>query len=310
MRPVESNWYRDFLYNLTNTKIRYDKNISQSTSGKKLTHLSDNPSDMAYVLSLRSKIAQIDQFNDNIETGLGFVKVAESALNSVQNTMYSVVTLAEQGASDTNDAQARSILADRIDKMRDEIMGYANTEVMGKFVFGGSTTNSQPYTKGADFLTAGITTPGTVTYSGNNENIDIQADFSVTVATNIPGSQVFGTNAAPQPPYDIFQRLSDLVLHLRQNDTAAIGNDISNMHQLNDQIGDAMGNYGNKTAQLNQVKGMLKSFKSSLTAKMSSLEDADMAETISNLSREEVALQAALQSGARIQRYSLMNYLG
>ncbi len=310
MRPVESNWYRDFLYNLTNTKTRYDKNISQSTSGKKLTHLSDNPSDMAYVLSLRSKISQINQFNDNIESGFGFLKTAESALNSVQNTMYSVVTLAEQGASDTNDAQARSVLADRINAIRDEIMGYANTEVMGKFVFGGSTTNTQPYTKGADFLTGGITTPGTITYNGNNEDIEIQADFSVTVASNIPGSQVFGDNGAAQPPYDIFQRLSDLVLHLRQNDTAAIGNDISNMNQLLNQIGDGLSNYGNKTSQLTQIQGLLKSFKTSLTAKMSSLEDADMAETISNLSREEIALQAALQSGARIQRYSLMNYLG
>jgi flagellar hook-associated protein 3 FlgL len=311
MRPVESNWYRDFIYNLTNTKNRYDNAISESTSGKKLNHLSDNPSDMSYVLSLRSKLNQIDQYDKNIESGLGFLNTADSALNTSQNLMYSIVSLAEQGASDGTDAEARRILADRVDEMRNELMNYANTEVMGKFVFAGSATDTQPYTKAADTVVGGITIPGVITYNGNNEDIDIQADFSVTVTTNTPGSQIFGdSTVAVPPPYDVFQRLSDLVVALRQNNTTAIGNEISNMSELINQFGEAMGAYGNRSAHLTEIKGMLKSFSSSLEAKMSSLEDANMAESISNLSREEVGLQAVLQAGARIQRYSLMNYLG
>jgi flagellar hook-associated protein 3 FlgL len=310
MRPVESNWYRDFMFNLNNTKGRYDTALSQTTSGKKLAHLSDNPSDMSYVLSLRSKIDQIDQFNKNIESGTGFLKTAESALNSTQNVMYSIVSLAEQGASETTDPEARRILANRIDNMRDEIMNYANTEVMGKFVFAGSATDTQPYTKAADTVVGGITIPGVITYNGNNEEIDIQADFSVTVPTNIPGSQVFGANGAAQPPYDVFQRLSNLVVALRQDNTTAIGSEISNMKELINQLGNSMGSYGNTSAQLTEIKGMLKTFTTSLKAKMSSLEDANMAEAISNLTREQTALQVTLQSGAKIQQFTLMNYIG
>jgi len=310
MRPVESNWYRNFMFNLTNTKWRYDEALSQSNSGKRLNNLSDDPSDMAYVLSLRSKIAQIDQFTENIDSGTGFIKTAESALSSVQNIMYSIVSIAEQGASDTNNAEARNILANRIDEMRDQILNYANTEVMGKYVFAGSATNVAPYTKAADTVVGGVTIPGVITYNGNNENIDIQADFSVTVTTNIPGSQVFGSNGAAQPPYDIFQRLSDLVVALRQDDTTAIGNSISNMNELINQFGDAMGTYGNQSSHLTDIKGMLKTFSASLKSKMSSLEDANMAEAISDLAREKTALQITLQSGAQIQQYTLMNYIG
>jgi flagellar hook-associated protein 3 FlgL len=311
MRTVEANWYRDFLYNLGLTKGRYDNDITQSTSGKRLNHLSDDPADMAYVLTLRSKIDQVDQFDKNINSGLAFLSSAESSLNAVQNVMYTVINLAEEGASETTDDEGRRLIADQIDQIRDEILNYANTEIMGKYIFAGSATDTPPYSKGADTLIApGVYRPGDVTYNGNTDLIEIQADFSVNVETNIPGSQVFGDSAAAQPPYDIFARLADLVVALRQDDTTAVSNEIGTMSEITNQLSEAVGTIGNRSSHLNQIKGLLTSFKTSIQAKMSSLEDADMAEVISNLSREEVALQATLQAGSRIQRFSLMNYLG
>lgn len=305
VRPVESNWYRDFISNLTRTKTRYDDAISQTTSGKKLNNLSDNPADMSYVLTLRNQIAQIDQFDKNINSAFGFLGASESALNKVQNLLANVVSLAEQGASESTGAEGRRLIAQSIDQIRDELLNYANTEIMGRYVFAGSATDTPPFIKAADTWDAVNNTwiPGVVTYQGNNDTIDIQADFSVTVATNVPGDQVFTTQ------YDLFGRLSTLIQALRTNDTATIGSQAGSMNELIDQISEAVGTIGNKTTHLSQIQGMLKSFKTSLQSRMSSLEDADMAEAISNLSREEVALQATLQTGARIQRFSLMNYL-
>lgn len=305
VRPVESNWYRDFISNLTRTKTRYDDAISQTTSGKKLNNLSDNPADMSYVLTLRNQIAQIDQFDKNINSAFGFLGASESALSKVQNLLANVVSLAEQGASESTGAEGRRLIAQSIDQIRDELLNYANTEIMGRYVFAGSATDTPPFIKAADTWDAVNNTwiPGVVTYRGNNDTIDIQADFSVTVATNLPGDQVFTTQ------YDLFGRLSTLIQALRTNDTATIGSQAGSMNELIDQISEAVGTIGNKTTHLSQIQGMLKSFKTSLQSRMSSLEDADMAEAISNLSREEVALQATLQTGARIQRFSLMNYL-
>lgn len=305
MRSVEATWYRDFLYNLGNTKGRFDDAITQATSGKKLNHLSDNPSDMAYVLTIRSKIGQIEQFERNIESGKMFLNSSESALNQVMNSLYTVVGLAEQGASEQNGPDERRTLSDRIDQIRDEIMNYANTEVNGKFVFAGAYTDTQPFTKAPDtVLPSGAVEPGDITYNGDSAAIDIQADFTITVQTNIPGDQVF-TGAT----VDIFDRLQDLIVALRENDTTAIANQTGNFNELIEQVANTMGTIGNRTNHLNQIEGLLKNFKTSLTDKMSTLEDADMAEAISNLGREEVGLQAILQVGARINRTSLMNFL-
>ena len=302
MRPVESVWYRNFLYNLQITKTRYDDAITRSTSGKKLNTLSDNPSDMAYVLTLRSKVDQINQFNKNIDTGINYLSSAETAINSTVNLIYRVISLAEQGASDTSQGQPREILAEEIDEIRNAILNYSNTQVMGKFMFSGSATDTEPFT-----LNAGT---GQIDYNGNDDEINIQADFSIQVATNIPGNQVFGGTGAPAGVVDIFQRLSDLRDHLNADDTVAIGNDISTMHEIVEQLNEALGQIGTRTAHLRQIKGMLRDFQNALKEKMSSLEDADMAKAISDLTKEEVGLQSTLQVAARINKISLMNYLG
>lgn len=309
MRPVEANWYRDFLWNLTNNKNRFDEAISQTTSGKKLNRLSDNPADMAYVLTLRSKIAQIDQFQDNIETGLGFIKHAESSLNAVETSLYTITSLTEQGASETTGLAERQILADRILEIKEEILNYANTQINGRYVFAGSAFDTQPFDYDPTDPAVGNRPQG-IQYYGNQDTVSIQADFSVTVATNIPGDQIFGDNTAGEPPIDVFERIDNIVEALRNDDTTTLGNEMSTFNEVINQLGQSLGSLGNRMAHLTEIQGMIKSFKTSLQAKMSSLEDADMAEAISNLAREETGLNATLQSGARINRPSLMNYLG
>lgn len=304
MRAVEANWYRNFLTNLGNTKSRYDKAITESTSGKRLNHLSDDPSDMSYVLSLRSQIGQVKQFDDNINSGKLWLSSGESSLNQVQNLLSSAITMASQGSSESGDAQSRLILADRLDDLRDELLNYSNTEVMGRYIFAGSNTDTAPFVKAADtVLPSGVVVPGVVTYTGNSDTVSIQADFTVTVGTNVPGDEVF------TGPVDIFDRLSQLIQGLRENNTTAISTQTGQLKESVDQISDAIGLMGERNAHLTQIQGLLKNFKTTLTSKMSSLEDANMAEAISNLAKEEVGLQATLQAGSRINRISLMNFL-
>jgi len=310
MRAVESNWYRNFLSNLSLTKGRYDDAITKATSGKKLNKLSDNPADMAYVLGLRGKIEQINQFDKNIGTAKSFLTASESAMNSIQNSIYRVITLAEQGASETSSPEGRVIIAQEIDQIRDSIINYANTEVMGKYIFAGSDNDSIPFEKDPTEVPA----PDNVIYNGDGRVVKVQADFSIRVGTNIPGNEVFGVGnliaPAPAGSTDIFASLHDLRDALIANDTTAISNELDAMSDIQEQINESRGNIGNNLRHITDIRGMLKSYQNSLRVKVSDLEDADMAKAISDLSREEVGLQATLQAGSRIQRHSLMNYLG
>lgn len=306
MRAVESNWYRNFLSNLSLTKNRFDDAINRTTSGKKLNKLSDNPADMAYVLNLRGKIEQIDQFDKNISSGKSYLNSAESAMNAIQNVLYRVVTLIEQGASETSTTEGRITIAGEIDQIRDSILNFANTQIMGKYVFAGGVTDTIPFVKDP----VGPP-PDVVNYNGDDSIINIQADFSIQVPTNVPGNEMFGVGPlAPPGSRDIFQDLLDLREALLADDTTLIGNAMGNLEQIQDQLNQHRSDVGNNLRHMTDIQGMLIAFQNSLRTKMSSLEDADMARAISDLAKEEVGLQATLQAGSRIQRISLMNYLG
>lgn len=293
------------MVNLQRTKQRYDDAITRSTSGKKLNNFSDNPSDMAYVLNLRNKVEQTGQFIDNIQTGSSLLDSAESALNSIQNQLYSIITLAEDGANESNGPDERAIIADEVNRLRDSMLSIANTQVLGRYVFAGTETGTRPFVKDP-----GEPDPDTVLYIGNPDTMEIQADFTVTVETNVPGNEAFGTGPlAPAGTVDIFQRLADLRDALLADDTGAIGNSIGSMHQIVGQVNESLGRVGNRSRHLEETLGMLKDFRTSLVQKMSSLEDADMARAISDLKKEEVGLQATLQTGSRINNISLFNFL-
>ncbi len=295
MRAVESIWQRNFLINLAVTKGRYDTALNQVTSGKKLINFSDNPSDAASVLSLKNQSDQITQFDRNIAAGLSLLQPAETAVNSSLTLIYRAISLAEQGASEQNTGQAREILADNVDQLRDQLLNYANSEVAGKFLFAGSNTLTTPYVK--DPLS------GVVTYPGNGEEVRIQADFSVQATTNVPGNQIFSG------PIDVFQRLAVLRDALRADDTATIAGSISTMGEVVEQFNQALGVIGNSSSHLMDIRGQLKSFQTSLMSRISTLEDADLASAISNLSKEQTGLQATLNAGSRIQPNSLMDYM-
>lgn len=305
MRTVEATMYRNFLVNLASTKARYNKAVTESSSGKKINNLSDDPANAAHALDLRSKIAQIDQFSRNIDSGSKFLNTAESALNAVTTNLYRVITLAEEGATEVNDAAARATIAEQIDLIRDSILDIANTQIMGVYVFSGSSTDTMPYIK--DPAEAD---PDTILYQGNNDTIEIQANFSVQIQTNLPGSEVFGANGMAAPPHDIFARLANLRDALLANDTAVITAETGSMNDLIDQIGAGLGRIGNFSSHMNDTKGILTGYRTALLEQVSSLEDANMAEALSNLTKEEVGLSANLQVGARINQISLLNYLG
>jgi len=281
--------------NLGLTKERYDSALSQTTTGKKVINFSDSPSDAAMILALKNQSGQITQFERNIAAGLSMLKPAEASIDSSVTLMYRAISLAEQGASETNTGDAREILADEIDQVRDQLLNYANSEVQGKYLFAGANTLTPPFVK--DPAT------GDITYMGNGEEVKIQADFTIQVATNVPGDQVFTGSV------DIFQRLADLRDALRADDTAAISTAISSMDDVVNQLDQALGTIGSATSHLNDITAQLKSYQSSLTSRISSLEDANSAAAISNLSAAEVSLQATLKAGSTIFQNSLMDYL-
>ena len=295
MRANESIWYRDSLFYINLTKLRYDEAIKQTTSGKKINKISDDPSGASFALGLKDRKGQIEQFIRNLDTARVYLSNAEDVLNKVQTVLNKAITDASQGATDTMDINQKRLIANDIDQIREQIMDLANTRVMNRYLFSGTLTDTTPFTEVA----------GTVVYNGNSNTIDAQIGYSIRISTNLTGDRVFTA-----PGANVFEVLSNIRDHLNAGNSNAVANDIEDLGAVVDNIAYQRSILGNRMSEMDIMRNSLKEFSTNIQEKISGLEDADMAEAISNLTKEETGLRVTLQSMSRIQRLTLFDYLG
>jgi flagellar hook-associated protein 3 FlgL len=169
-------------------------------TGKRINKPSDDPLGIQDTLTLRSSIAQIQQFNRNIDNNRLFLNTADTALDSVGLGITRALELAQGAIGATSDAQTRANAAVEIQSILDQIILEANTQVKGQFIFGGTNLLNAPYQ--ANPLGLGAV------YSGNADSLQVEVGPNLTIPITRPGSEVFGTDM--NPAVNLNTLLSDL----------------------------------------------------------------------------------------------------
>jgi len=117
----------------------------QLATGKRLLRPSDNPVDVGNDLKLRDKMAALTQYKRNIEDGMGFMSVSDTAMMSMNDIMQRMRELAIQASSDTNTAVERRYIAKEVDQLVRQMLSLLNTNYKGDYVFAGTQTKIVPY---------------------------------------------------------------------------------------------------------------------------------------------------------------------
>ncbi|MFT5367517.1 MAG: flagellar hook-associated protein 3 FlgL [Candidatus Latescibacterota bacterium] len=131
--------------NLTRSFGRINKYQTQLSSGTMIQNASDDPQGAAKSLILRSNIRNVEQYQRNINDGLGHMDYADSVLNDLVAAVTQVRGLAIQGASDTVNAQDREILAKQVNEVLEFSLGLSHAKFRGEFIFAGTETSEIPY---------------------------------------------------------------------------------------------------------------------------------------------------------------------
>ncbi|MDR2137112.1 MAG: flagellar hook-associated protein FlgL, partial [Synergistaceae bacterium] len=133
-----------------------------TTPHMKYSKISDNPAIIARALSLESSINANAQYIKNQEDAGAMLKLAETAIDEAIDTLQLIrtkVIYAEDGALDPT---AVATIADEIDALKDELLDTLNTNVGGKYIFGGTNTSTKPFVQDAN---------GSIRYVGSDERI-------------------------------------------------------------------------------------------------------------------------------------------
>ncbi len=292
MRITQSEIYRGFTSDLGNLNETYNMLNRQISSGKLLTQLSDSPSASADLLSLTDIAADIDQFQSSAQTVSYFLGTADSALNEVNSLLTSVYSKGSQASSEVLGDEGRATLAMEIRSLRDQVLSLANSEIKGRFIFAGSSSDSAPFKIAGD----------TVSYVGDSDENKVQVEEGTEVQAGIPGSEAFTA---------IFTVIGSLLTAVDSNDTSAIATELTKFQSAYAELGLARGKIGTSMSTVESVQTRLSEQETNLKARRSQIEDADMTEAVVQLGQVKTTLNAALSAGSSIlSQRNLFDILG
>jgi len=145
MRVADSVSSGTVSSNLTRSFARIHQYQNQLSSGTLIQNPSDDPQGAAKSLILRSNIRNVEQYQRNINDGLGHMDFVDSVLNDLVGAITEVRGIAIQGASDTVNAQDREILSKQVNEVLEFSLGLSHSKFRGDFVFSGTETAEIPY---------------------------------------------------------------------------------------------------------------------------------------------------------------------
>jgi flagellar hook-associated protein 3 FlgL len=278
------------MSNLQNNIEKLNKIQSQISSMKLIQKPSDSPVGMVSAMHYRSDMGRNDQVSRNINDGLSWLNLAGDTLGSVFTQLQKVRDLTIQGANATADATAREAIATEIDNIKSTIVGLANTKNLDRPIFAGTATGNIAYDAAGNYV-------------GKTAVIERSIAPGVRMQVTVNGDEVFGPAGN-----DVFTMLTKLAADMRTNpsqlstDTASLDSRISGVQNSIASIG-ARSNRLETMKDRNSMDGL------TLKQSLSQVEDVDLAQATMELSLQQVAYQAALQTTAKVIQPSLVDFL-
>jgi flagellar hook-associated protein 3 FlgL len=296
MRVTDARSYDVALATIQSNIAAMNRAQQQVSSGRRIERPSDDPTGAASATRLRASIADIESFTRGIADARTWLGVQDTALQSASSLLARAKELATQAVNGGQNATSRAAIATELEGIRAQLGALANTRQNGQAVFGGFSA------------TAVSLTPTTATYAGSGGAAVLrQVSPEQVVTVNTDGAQVFGFGAGAG--LDVFSALADLATAVRAGDTAAITTSCTTLDARADDVRNALGSVGSRSALVDGIENALGDRKLALAEQRSSIEDADPAASAIELTRAAQAYESALAAVARTSQISLLDFL-
>ncbi len=293
MRVTQSILYDTYIKDIFRMQEALYEESKKLSTGKEINRPSDDPVGTSDILSSRSQLSSLSQYQRNIDSTMLYLATGEEALSNVKDVISRIQELTVAMATGTVDAGARINTAIEVQNLFDHLVSLSNTQVNNKYVFSGYLTST------AAFYSSG-------TYGGDTNKHSIKIDPNSTMTIGVNGGEIFSGVGGG---IDIFQSVTDLITALNADDTTNIQAAVGTLDTSFSQISNAVADIGGKVSRINSASSNLSDLVLRTRIHISNVEDVNIAEVISNLQLGQVALDAALSSAGKVFSVNIFNYL-
>ncbi|GGD74975.1 flagellar hook-associated protein FlgL [Microbacterium murale] len=262
----------------------------QATSQRAFSAPSEDPAAAAAALNLHAEQRRNEQYARNVDDGLAWVTTADNAIAASTALLGRARDLTVQGANDgAMDATAKEAIAVELEGIREELLAKANTRLLGRSVFAG-TSNSAAFATDYSFSGA----PGAEVTRRISDNASVRVDTD--------GAAVFGTGSG-----SVFALIDTIIGDLRSGTNVG-----PRLNEIDDRLTamlSAQGAVGTRQSQIERAKEAAVQNSVSLEARRAAVEDVDSVEVLVRLQAQELVYRSALAVNARVLQPSLMDFL-
>jgi flagellar hook-associated protein 3 FlgL len=292
MRVTFNQIFRNGVADILRAAEELARRQREVSSLKRIQVPSDDPSASAAVVGERAEVRLADQYvraTDSVDSRL---RVVDSVLTDIIKNIETTQVRAAVGRNSFINQTQRDALALEIEGLRDAILSDVNQQYRGTFLFSGTLATTQPFVKDA----AGAVQP----YAGNADTMEVDIDDNRAIEISLDGGAVVGS---------LFDDMVALANAVRTGDTAAVEAGMQAMEAAFDRVTNAQSRVGNGLSTLEDHKGRLSDIRRASEARRASLEEANLAESITRMQQADTAHRAALGAVSSAARLSLLDYL-
>jgi flagellar hook-associated protein 3 FlgL len=319
MRVTENSNYESVKSAINRSKERMENLQFQSATLRKVNSPSDDPVGTSKILELRTDKMNNDQYQMNSKLAETFLSNTESAVADLADIVGRAKDLAiSQSSTTTSGENTRVAIAEEVSQLFKQAVSTANRKVGERYLLGGYKTQKPPVDEKGG-------------YHGDNGQMMVEIAKDVFLTMNIPGIEAFNTqpkaayasqnsygDARNSDPVDqdealenvnVFDELQNFRIGLLTGDMEAIHSTLERFDQLHSKLVTTQSKLGSRIQGISATGQSLERQNITNATLTSGLEDADMAQVITDMGKEESVFKNSLASSRRLIQPTLLDFL-
>lgn len=277
MRVSENMRLNAMQRNLTRLSSQHAEALNRAASGLKLNKPSDDPLGASYLTTIQTSLQQASTYRSNIGLVRSDVETSEGAIAQAMELLNQGREAAMYGANDSLGAEDRQALANQVKALREQMVGLANTKGSSGYLFAGNKTDAPAFAADG-------------TYQGDDGIRQIEAGPNQIMNASVNGRDVF----APSSGVNVFTVLDSLEGALRSNDGSQISAQLTTLDQAFSQLNQSRSETGLLVNRMDTADATLEQGEFGLNKRKAEITEADVFETLSQMTQLGTTLQQAL----------------
>ncbi|MEK5337691.1 flagellar hook-associated protein FlgL [Bacillus sp. FSL M8-0166] len=301
MRVTQGMISQNSLRNISKSYEKLSKINEQAQTGKRFTKTSDDPVAAVKSLQYSTALFRNEQYKNNLNEAQNWIDTSETSVTEIIDIMSNIRDKVLDAANGTKQPEDLAAIGVEVGQMKKQIIDAMNTQMLGKFVFNGTSTNVKPVVENAD---------GTYTFNFENytDANAVQANISDGITLNVNSNPIsaFGGQASGQ---NVIEMLTDLENSLKNGTFANSDDALASIDQFKEVMSAERSDLGARSNRVDLVGSRLTSQFEVLKNAKSDNEDVESEKAILDLLQQETVNRAALATTAKVIQPSLVDFL-